>query len=72
MSDESDNVIDIWPYQEDALLERAFANMRKQAQETKKQAREHLSEDGVVFADDNGKEVGYLIPVNDPEDDHER
>lgn len=32
MSDDRDNVIDLWPYQENEMIDRAFEAMRREAQ----------------------------------------
>lgn len=66
MSDEPDNVVDLYPYQEDELIDRAIDAMGRVY--ARKQAAEHASRSGgVIFVDDEGNEVGHLVPIDNVE-----
>ena len=66
MSDESDKIVDLYPAQEESLISRAIDAMGRAYR--RKKAEEHASlNGGVVFVDDEGNEVGHLIPLDDPD-----
>ena len=68
MTDKPDNVVDLYPLHEHDLISRAIDAMGRAHR--RKQAAEHAAlNGGVIFVDDEGNEVGHLIPI-DSEDEN--
>jgi hypothetical protein len=63
MSDKPDNIVNIFPYIEDDLMDRAWAAMRAKSQREKAERWEDYDDGGTIFVNDEGKEVGFLMPV---------